>query len=76
MRCPKCDAEIEELTALHQATEEWAVRLGDDGKLEYDYLTTYHDGEPMDSDGDVIQCPECQEEFTVEEAKTLLAGQA
>ena len=71
MICPNCDEDAG-LEAIHNAAEIWDVSLDARGKLDYDYLDTFHDGCPDPGYGDILQCAECQAEFTEEEAPALL----
>ena len=69
--CPYCENEAD-IEALHSATEVFVVDLDEVGRLVFDYLTTYHEGEPDPSDGDELRCSECYETFELGEAIALL----
>ena len=71
--CPKCYADAY-LQILHCATESWIVSLSNTGELTFDYLDTFHDGRPDETE-DEIQCSECETIFSKDEALQILTNQ-
>ena len=69
--CPYCENEAD-VKALHNVTEVFVIDLDEVGGLVFDYVTTYHDGEPNPANGDELQCSECQATFELAEAIALL----
>jgi septation ring formation regulator EzrA len=67
MKCPKCNNEIECLAYTEDAVISGEVYLDDNDNFEF--KEQYQ--EPVDSSA-IISCPECDEEFSYEEAKNIL----